>query len=82
MFPSPYGVWIATASVSASYPPAAFPSPYGVWIATGVLHAFGLTWGVSVPLRGVDCYLAGDACQGLRKFPSPYGVWIATATFI
>ena len=39
-----------------------FPSPYGVWIATQEAIDEYTEWLVSVPLRGMDCYLNG-CCQ-------------------
>lgn len=39
-------------------------SPYGVWIATRKYTYWRINNEVSVPLRGVDCYLTMQTCRG------------------
>ena len=79
VFPSPCGVWVVSEMVLTVHRWFAFPSPCGAWVVSTCRCATGRRLGVSVPLRGVGCFLLPlSRCLQSRLFPSPCGVWVVS----
>ena len=56
VFPSPCGVWVVSLMPELVNSAAEFPSPCGVWVVSARTRQ-QTGPGVSVPLRGVGCFL-------------------------
>ena len=55
-----------------------FPSPCGVWVVSSGCKLRHGPSGVSVPLRGVGCFMVECDDSLLDEFPSPCGVWVVS----
>ena len=64
MFPSPCGVWVVSDLVAFLPGWEQFPSPCGVWVVSSGNAYVSRGRNVSVPLRGVGCFVLG---RGLRR---------------
>ena len=59
--------------------PLEFPSPCGVWVVSATKTIRRGSRPVSVPLRGVGCFLYYERLElSNKEFPSPCGVWVVS----
>ena len=57
LFPSPCGVWVVSSRRIPHSAKSTFPSPCGVWVVSFSLVVPQHFSQVSVPLRGVGCFV-------------------------
>ena len=77
-FPSPCGVWVVSYFIGYQESVKSFPSPCGVWVVSSAECAGKHGHQVSVPLRGVGCFVVFPAGVVQIVFPSPCGVWVVS----
>ena len=78
-FPSPCGVWDVSFERAANKDRRGGPSPCGVWVVSRLVRRMQEAKEVSVPLRGVGCFVkSSETCKRTTAFPSPCGVWVVS----
>ena len=77
-FPSPCGVWVVSLLPQRRSGRYGFRPLAGCGLfPSGRCLRHGLS-GVSVPLRGVGCFVGSNKMLEVIEFPSPCGVWVVS----